>query len=103
MATYLITGASRGLGLEICKLLVAEPVSEVDTVYAAFRTRTTALEELAQGNPGRVHNVHMDVTNHKHVLDASQALRSLLGARGLDVLINCAGIQNFTPEGIQQM
>ncbi|KAJ3539552.1 hypothetical protein NM208_g5443 [Fusarium decemcellulare] len=100
MATYLITGSSRGLGLAICKLLAAKSPSEVHTVVAAFRTHTTSLEELSLNSPGRMHSVHLDVTDEKHVL---QAVKILLGSRGLDVLINCAGIQNLTQGGIQAM
>jgi NAD(P)-dependent dehydrogenase (short-subunit alcohol dehydrogenase family) len=42
MATYLITGANRGIGTEYCRQLQARG----DTVVAACRTPSAELEEL---------------------------------------------------------
>eukprot|EP00873_Tetraselmis_striata_P023774 jgi/Tetstr1/444038/TSEL_031977.t1 len=43
MPTYAISGASKGLGLELCKQLLARG----DTVYALVRTATETLQALA--------------------------------------------------------
>lgn len=54
MASYIITGASRGIGLALAGILAAKPVSEVSIVYAAARTETDALKKLIAKSGGRV-------------------------------------------------
>lgn len=79
MATYLVTGANRGIGYEYCRQLQAKG----DRVIAVCRTACEELKQLAvQVEEG------VDITS-----DASVAsLRSRLGEMAIDVLINNAGI-----------
>jgi NAD(P)-dependent dehydrogenase (short-subunit alcohol dehydrogenase family) len=79
MATVLITGASRGIGLELCRQTAARG----DTVIAVCRTPTPALAALGV----RV-EADVDVTSD----EAVAALDARLGDTGLDVLINNAGL-----------
>lgn len=59
--TYLISGASRGLGLETARQLLA--LSTSNRIIAACRSPETAndLQELIQANPGRIEAVAIDV------------------------------------------
>ena len=67
MASYLITGASRGFGLALARQLASLPASDVSKVFATARGDTPALEELAKKSPGRVVVVKLDVTNEASI------------------------------------
>ncbi|KAK2763874.1 hypothetical protein FQN54_009492 [Arachnomyces sp. PD_36] len=103
MATYLITGTSRGIGLAMVKVLASKPASEVSTVFAAARTETDSLKQLAAQSSGRIQFVKMDVTNEESVENAVTVVEKALGDKGLDVLVNNVGIMNYTPDGIESM
>ena len=85
MPTILITGASRGLGLELTRQYAAEGC----TVIAGCRSpgKAQALQQLAQASKGAVSVVEVDVTNTEGVQRAARA-----DARHIDILVNCAGI-----------
>lgn len=85
MATVLITGANRGLGLELTRQYAARGWE----VIACARRPEVApdLAALAHASGGRVALERLDVTDHKGV-DA--AARRLAG-RPIDVLFNSAG------------
>lgn len=79
MATYLVTGANRGIGYEYCRQLQARG----ETVIAVCRTASEELQQLGvQVESG------VDITSDESVAD----LRTRLGDRTIDVLINNAGI-----------
>jgi NAD(P)-dependent dehydrogenase (short-subunit alcohol dehydrogenase family) len=86
MPTILITGASRGLGLEFARQYLAEGWE----VIAACRNPGSAqgLESLAAQSPGAATLIEMDVADAASVKRAAKGL----GARSLDVVINGAGI-----------
>jgi len=79
MATYLITGASRGIGYEYCRQLQARG----ETVIAVCRTASQELQQLGvQVEDG------IDITSD----DSIANLRNRLGDQTINVLINNAGI-----------
>jgi NAD(P)-dependent dehydrogenase (short-subunit alcohol dehydrogenase family) len=79
MATYLVTGANRGIGYEFCRQLQMRG----ETVIAVCRTADDALKALGvQVEEG------IDITSDASVAD----LRDRLGEMAIDVLINNAGI-----------
>ncbi|MBW4489652.1 MAG: SDR family oxidoreductase [Trichocoleus desertorum ATA4-8-CV12] len=79
MATYIVTGANRGIGYEYCRQLQARG----ETVIAVCRTASEALQQL-----GIQVEAGIDITSDTSVSD----LRKRLGDRDIDVLINNAGI-----------
>lgn len=79
MATYLITGANRGIGYEYCRQLQARG----DTVIAVCRTASEELQQL-----GVEVEEGIDITSEASVID----LQSRLGNRTIAVLIHNAGI-----------
>ena len=89
--TVLVTGASRGLGLEYCRQLVAEGWQ----VWAGARNpqSATALRSLAEGSGNRLRILTLDVAKEEDV----NALADDLRDQPLDLLINNAG--TFGPEG----
>jgi NAD(P)-dependent dehydrogenase (short-subunit alcohol dehydrogenase family) len=79
MATYLITGANRGIGYEYCRQLQTRG----DRVIAVCRTASKELQQLGvQVEEG------IDITSDESVA----GLRTRLGDTAIDVLINNAGI-----------
>jgi NAD(P)-dependent dehydrogenase (short-subunit alcohol dehydrogenase family) len=83
MSTWFITGASRGLGLQIARTAVAGG----DAVVAAARNPGSLPGDLKQS--GRVLGVALDVTREENVAQAVKAAIQRFGA--IDVLVNNAG------------
>lgn len=79
MTTALVTGANKGIGLEIVKQLIAKGM----TVYLAARDPERG--EKAAADVG-ARFVHLDVTDAESVRRAAETVGSL------DVLVNNAGI-----------
>lgn len=79
MATIVITGANRGIGLELCRRLKERG----DDVIAVCRSPSPELEQL-----GAEIIEHIDIADD----DAVEQLRYALEGRKIDVLINNAGI-----------
>jgi NAD(P)-dependent dehydrogenase (short-subunit alcohol dehydrogenase family) len=97
MATVLITGANRGIGLEMARAYAADG----DTVIACCRDPGSAkeLQDLAAGSGGKVTVQAMDVGDG----DSIKAARAAIGDRPIDVLINNAGILGGHPQTIDQI
>lgn len=88
MQTYLITGASRGIGLELCKQLVAQHKN----VIAVCRTPTNELKALKLQIEANI-----DVSKPEDIETLSKHLKDT----PIDVLVNNAGIMR--QESIHQM
>jgi NAD(P)-dependent dehydrogenase (short-subunit alcohol dehydrogenase family) len=104
MASYLVTGSGRGLGLELVTQLLALPSSQVSTVFATTRSPpTAALQKLIDKSNGRLFHIPLVVTDKSSIDNAVTLVDEKLNGKGLDVVVNNAGIQVFTPDGIQNM
>ncbi|KAL4765276.1 SDR family oxidoreductase [Aspergillus foveolatus] len=102
MATYLITGASRGLGLELAAQLAASPSSEVSLVFTTSRDISArSLIGLIKKFSGRVVPVQLDPSDPESLRAAVALVDDHLQGRGLDVLINNSGVQPITPGKIE--
>jgi NAD(P)-dependent dehydrogenase (short-subunit alcohol dehydrogenase family) len=86
MATILITGANRGIGLELARQFA----SRGDSVIAGARRpkKATALAAPANGHPGRIEIIALDVTDAASIEAAARDL----APRAIDVLVNNAGV-----------
>jgi NAD(P)-dependent dehydrogenase (short-subunit alcohol dehydrogenase family) len=79
MSTWVVTGANRGIGLELCRQLRARG----ESVFAACRKTSPELDALGvRVVPG------VDVASE----DAAKALDAALGDARIDVLVNNAGL-----------
>ena|ERR1700761_2708245 len=104
MSSYLVTGGGRGLGLEFVVQLSKLPGSQVSTVFAATRSRpSSVLQQLIDGSNGKVVHVEMIITDKDSLNNAAAQVDKLLGGKGLDVLINNAGVMPLALDGIASM
>lgn len=60
---HLVTGVSRGLGLEIARVLLAQG----DAVWAVSRTETAEVRTLAAAHPGRFRFLPFDLSRSDHI------------------------------------
>jgi len=104
MSSYLITGAGRGLGLELVRQLSQRSPREVSAVFATIRgPPSEALQELVAEAQGRIIVMHMVVTDKDSIAAAVGQVRERLGGRGLDVLINNTAIMETSLDGVASM
>lgn len=93
----LVTGAGRGIGLELCRQLLESG----DTVVACPRVGgSEGLSELAREHPGRLHQVPVDVGDETALAAAARAVEQRV--QHLDLLVNNAGIYPKTDGGLEQ-
>lgn len=97
MSNIMITGANRGIGLE----LVRQYAGVGDSVFAFCRTPKTAdaLNTLAKQSDGRVTVHAMDVGDEQSIRAAAEAI----GDRSIDILINNAGIRGGKTQSLDQI
>jgi gluconate 5-dehydrogenase len=93
----LVTGGSRGIGLQIARVLIAEGT---DVAIAArdpqrLEAAQTELSALAEAGPGRIVTAQVDTGDDTSVRDAVARVRDRLG--GIDILVNNAGVQHRAP------
>lgn len=104
MASYLITGASRGLGLALVSRLATMPASQVGTIFATTRSDSSPkLEELVKFSEGRVKIIKLDVSVQQSAQHAAADVESKLQGKGLDYLINNAGIMDYSQGGLDDL
>jgi NAD(P)-dependent dehydrogenase (short-subunit alcohol dehydrogenase family) len=88
MKTWLITGASSGIGAALARAVLAAGHNAVVTARDATR-----VESLADGHPGRVLPIALDLTQPEGITAALNAAQARFG--GIDVLVNNAGLAYF--------
>jgi len=93
-AVFVVTGSSRGIGLQFVKELVKRTKG---SIVAACRNPTTAsglndyMESLSPSEKKRVHTVSLDLENQSSIEEASLFVRDNFNNR-VDLLLNVAGI-----------
>lgn len=95
MKTALVTGANKGIGFEVVKILAKKGF----LVYLGSRnieSGLTAVEKLKSEGITNVEAIELDVTNQDSVLAAHTAISEKSNV--LDVLVNNAGISGELPQ-----
>ncbi|EKM57411.1 uncharacterized protein PHACADRAFT_251059 [Phanerochaete carnosa HHB-10118-sp] len=91
--TWLITGSSRGIGLETTRQLLQSPSN---VVIATCRSPSTAkdLQALAQSGDvqGKLHILPLDTADMKSIDAVAKPVEDIVGDGGLDYLLNNAAI-----------
>ena len=95
MANVLITGANRGIGLELTRAYAKGG----DRVFACCRSpaKAEALNELAASSGGKVTVLGMDVGDGGSIAAAARQV----GDTPIDVLINNAGVLGGNPQTLE--
>ncbi|RUS22240.1 hypothetical protein BC937DRAFT_89931, partial [Endogone sp. FLAS-F59071] len=89
--TVLITGANRGIGLGLVEELAVNP--SVSLVIAAARNpESESLQTLIAKSNGKIKTVKLDIADEKSTQQAGRDAQAIVGDKGLDILINNAGI-----------
>ncbi|PLB44949.1 hypothetical protein P170DRAFT_450012 [Aspergillus steynii IBT 23096] len=96
MSNILVTGSSRGLGLELVKQLAARASTEGGLVIATARKCSSDLNELVAQSNETVVFVSLDVADEASITQSVEETKAALNQRSLDVLINCAGVHSET-------
>ncbi|XP_068435022.1 C-signal-like [Clinocottus analis] len=93
--SVLITGANRGLGLEMVKQM-AEGSRPLKKLFACCRDpdgpRAEALQTLAKKHPNVIAVVRLDITDLSSIKQCAVQVGSVVGKEGLNLLINNAGV-----------
>lgn len=99
MQTVFVTGADRGIGLEICRCFLKDGWQ----VFAGqFMPRWKELEKLKEECPDRLFLIPLDVSKPESVQEAAALVKQETAY--LDMLVNCAGvITGDEPEQIRNM
>ncbi|TGO49914.1 hypothetical protein BCON_0196g00100 [Botryotinia convoluta] len=63
MSSYLTTGASHGLGLELTRRVAVSLSSEVSKIFAKIQGEATSLQEVASKSPDSIVSIKLDVTS----------------------------------------
>ncbi|CAK6966428.1 C-factor [Scomber scombrus] len=106
--SVLITGSSRGIGLQLLKQL-AKSTDRPATIIATARNPTGSkeLQELSNTCPG-VYTVTLDTDSQQSISSALKEVQSIVGSKGLNCLINNAAINistdidTVTPEAMMK-
>ncbi|RDH21196.1 hypothetical protein M747DRAFT_322606 [Aspergillus niger ATCC 13496] len=96
MSNILVTGSSRGLGLELVRQLAARASLEGGLVIATARKCSPELMQLITHSDGCVVFVALDISDASRIAESAEEVRSALNQQSLDMLINCAGVHSET-------
>ncbi|KAJ0057876.1 hypothetical protein NL108_003012, partial [Boleophthalmus pectinirostris] len=91
--SVLITGANRGLGLEMVKQMMQSPLN---VLFACCRDpdgpKAEELRALAKKHSAIIKIIRMNTADQSSIKQAAEQVGSLLGDRGLNLIINNAAI-----------
>ncbi|KAK9959017.1 hypothetical protein ABG768_011106 [Culter alburnus] len=107
--SVLVTGSNRGIGLELVHQLVNSPSSPLQ-IFAGCRDpngpKAQELQELAQKHQDVITVVQLDTDSVTSITEASKLVEARLNGRGLNVIINNAGVNipgSLAETGKQEM
>jgi len=95
VSTWLITGCSRGIGLELVRQISARLAPD-DILIATCRSPDSAsdLKAVAKVSKPQTHILQLDITDEESVNRAVHDTQAIVGERGIDYLLSNAAIIN---------
>ena len=90
--TYLITGASRGIGLAIVETLIARPDTTVIAAVRDPKTSASAFDHVSKGSNSKLIVIKIDVSIDTDSAAAAKELTTHHGVSHIDVLVSNAAI-----------
>ncbi|CAG2114161.1 unnamed protein product [Medioppia subpectinata] len=90
--SVLITGANRGIGLGLVTALLTKPNGGPKHVIATTRQATNAALDELRDRHANLHILQLDGTDYKSFDGFAKQVADIVGDRGLDTLINNAGM-----------
>lgn len=96
MLNVLVTGSSRGLGLELVRQMAVHTDLNGGLIVATARKCSPKLQKVISLREGTVVFVALDVTDKETIVQSAEKVRSALAGQSLDILINCAGVHSET-------
>ena len=89
--SVLITGANRGIGLELVKQFLKQ-ASPPDHIFATYRDPAEAqeLKSVAESGGGKVHLLRLEMTDHSAFESVKGSVEAIVGDDGLNLLIQNA-------------
>lgn len=93
MRSILITGCSRGIGLELVKQFLSHQTSKPEILIATVRNVSKAkeLQELAKQDKS-LHILELDITQFDLFKSFGDKVHKIVGNKGLNILFHNAGI-----------
>ncbi|CAG2104766.1 unnamed protein product [Medioppia subpectinata] len=91
LESVLITGANRGIGLELVRQLLDAPVPPRCVIATTRQINNNDLEVLRLKHPNKLHLLQLEVTNYDSYATFADRVKRIVGVKGLDTLINNAG------------
>ncbi|KAI0738667.1 C-factor [Daedaleopsis nitida] len=88
---WFITGANRGIGLELTRQLLQQP-SNIVIATSRDPAKTTALRALGNNAKGTLHVVRLDTADRESIRKCADEVAGIVGDRGVDYLVNNAAI-----------
>ncbi|XP_077992982.1 C-signal-like [Glandiceps talaboti] len=95
-AAVLVQGASRGIGLQFCKNLLAKNALVIATCRQP--QEATELDALRKEHANQMHVLQLDVTNENHIQNSAKFVEETTGGK-LDMLINSTGMLHPSGKG----
>ncbi|PKY06703.1 putative short chain dehydrogenase [Aspergillus campestris IBT 28561] len=91
MSVYVVTGVSRGIGLEFLKQLSEDPKN---LIVGLVRDKVATEQKVATELGGRpnVHILHGDLANYATLKQAAADTADIVGERGVDYLVANGGL-----------
>ncbi|CAL1260841.1 unnamed protein product [Larinioides sclopetarius] len=91
----LVTGASAGIGAELCRVLVQNGMLVVGCARSVDKIKAIAEENAVKKSPGKIIAIKCDLTKESEILSLFDEIRQKIGR--LDVCINNAGFSYDAP------
>ncbi|XP_052771312.1 C-factor-like [Mya arenaria] len=97
IATVLVQGASRGIGLQFCRTLLSRQPNTCVIATCRNPNQADDLQKLLADEPERLQVLQVDVTEEAKIKAAAEEVGKRHGR--LDLLINCAGVLHPSGRG----